>query len=181
MKKDNPWKTLSSEIKYSNPWISVREDKVIRPDGKDGIYGVVSPKIATGVIALTEDEQVYLVGQYRYPTDEYSWEIVEGAAEDGETPIEGAKRELSEEAKLSAKEWLQLGDEIHLSNCFTDERGYLFLATGLSTSNGIADGCEELVIKVVPFEQALRMCQDGEIKDAMSIIGLMRLDSFLKS
>ncbi|NDC38040.1 MAG: NUDIX hydrolase, partial [Proteobacteria bacterium] len=97
MSTDNPWKTLSSKVMYQNPWISVREDQVIRPDGSPGIYGVVETKVATGVVALTPEHKVILVGQYRYPLQQYSWEIVEGGAEHGEDPFVAIQRELEEE------------------------------------------------------------------------------------
>ena len=76
---DNPWKRVSSETKYENPWFHVREDRVVRPDGKPGRYSVVSAaRLATGIVPLWPDGSVTLVGQYRYPLDEYSWEIPEG-------------------------------------------------------------------------------------------------------
>src|SRR5439155_7079061 len=97
-----PWQVLGSRQVYENAWIRVREDDVIRPDGQPGIYGVVEFQgLAVAIIALTEDEQVYLVGQYRYPTDTYSWEVVEGTSEAGEEPLAAAKRELSEETGLT--------------------------------------------------------------------------------
>ena len=79
---DNPWKRLSSREIYKNPWIRVREDQVITPHGKDGIYGVVEAKPAIGVVALTESLDTYLVGQYRYPLDQWSWEIPEGGGQE---------------------------------------------------------------------------------------------------
>lgn len=75
----NPWKTVSTRPIYDNPWISVREDDVIRPDGRPGIYGVVSYKNrAIGVLPVDETGDVWLVGQYRYTIDEYSWENPRG-------------------------------------------------------------------------------------------------------
>src|SRR5918911_392385 len=94
----NPWGKISTRVVYDNPWIKVREDVVIRPDGEQGIYGVVHFKnVAVGVLAV-EGEEVYLVGQYRYTLERYSWEIVEGGCPEGEEPLEAAKRELEEEA-----------------------------------------------------------------------------------
>jgi hypothetical protein len=78
MTVQNPWKKLSSKTVYRNPWITVREDQVITPGGHPGIYGVVETRVATGVVALTDDQHIFLVGQYRYPLDVYSWEIPEG-------------------------------------------------------------------------------------------------------
>jgi len=177
----NPWKTLSRETVYTNPWMSVREDKVIRPDGHEGIYGVVETRIATGVVALTPQIEVVLVGQYRYTMEAYSWEIVEGGADSGEEPMVAAQRELQEEVGLTASEWLPLGGEIHLSNCISSEIGFLYVARGLSETEASPDGTEVLQVKTVPLLEALRMVDDGEIKDAMSIIGLMRVEQWLKT
>ncbi|HEX8175636.1 MAG TPA: hypothetical protein VF543_11000 [Pyrinomonadaceae bacterium] len=84
----NPWRTLSSREVYENNWIRVREDKVIRPDGEQGIYGVVHFRNrAVGVLAIDEDDSIYLVGQYRYTLERYSWEIPEGGCAEGEEPL----------------------------------------------------------------------------------------------
>lgn len=172
----NPWQTLSSEVKYQNAWITVREDQVIRPDGKPGIYGVVETRVATGVLALEEDDSVYLVGQYRYPLDCYSWEIIEGGAELDEDPLEACKRELQEEAGLEADHWALLGHEIHLSNCHSSERGFLYTARGLRHVGAAPEGTEELRLQRVPWNEAVAMVMDGRITDAMSIMAILRHD-----
>src|SRR5918912_1237343 len=113
--KTNPWLTLHSKQVYDNAWISVREDAVIRPDGERGIYGVVHFKnIAIGILAI-EDGFTYLVGQYRYPLEQYSWEIPEGGCAEDEDPLRAAQRELEEETGLRAGVWEKLG-EAHLPN-----------------------------------------------------------------
>lgn len=173
-KTENPWKTLSSKVVYSNPWITVREDAVITPSGTEGIYGVVEPRIATGVVALTETNEVYLVGQYRYATNIYSWELPEGGAELNEDPLTAIKRELKEEAGIIADNWKQLGSEIHLSNSFTNERAFLYMATGLHSVQNDPDDTEILQVKKVPFQDALKMIDSGEILDAMTMLGLYR-------
>ena len=90
----NPWRKTATREVYDNPWIRVREDGVVRPDGQLGVYGVVHFKnIAVGVLAVEGDE-LYLVGQYRYTLDSYSWEIPEGGCPEGEEPVEAARREL---------------------------------------------------------------------------------------
>lgn len=169
----NPWKTLSSREAYSNPWIRVREDQVIRPDGSPGIYGVIEARVATGVVACTEENEVFLVGQYRYPMECYSWEIPEGGAEIGEDPLETIRRELAEEAGLHAKQWYRLGGEFHLSNSFTNERARLYLARDLVSVPSNPEGTEVLQIKKVSFQEALSMVLKGEIHDAMSVIALL--------
>lgn len=174
----NPWRTLSSRIVYENhPWLSVREDEVIRPDGAPGLYSVVQTRIATGVVAINSNNEVVLVGQYRYPLQQYSWEIVEGGADDGESPLEAIRRELREEAGLLAQSWIQLGAEIHLSNCFTDERAYVFLARDLQQVTAEPDGTEILKTRLVPFAECLSLVEAGQITDALSIIGILRAAS----
>lgn len=147
---------------------------MIRPDGQEGIYGVVETRIATGVVAINPEEEVYLVGQFRYAMDEYSWEIIEGGSDDNEDGLQTAKRELQEEAGLLANKWTSLGDELHLTNCHSSERGVLFLAEELSETRANPDGTEELEIKKVPLRDCIAMIDSGEIKDAMSVIGLTR-------
>ncbi|MBI2433663.1 MAG: NUDIX hydrolase [Candidatus Hydrogenedentes bacterium] len=177
MSTRNPWKTLKSRVAYKNDWITVREDDVIRPDGKPGIYGVVETRLATGVVAMTPEREIYLVGQYRYAMEEYSWEIVEGGTDHaGESPLEAAQRELREEAGLVAEHWEPLGHEMHLSNCHSNERAYFFLATVLKQVKSCPDGTEQLQVKRVPLAEALRMVDKGEIKDAMSVLALFFLE-----
>ena len=177
----NPWRTLSSRPIYSNPWIKVREDQVIRPDGNPGIYGVVEMQSwAIGVVPLTEDGDTFLVGQYRYTLGMYSWEIPEGGGVKTETPLEGARRELREEAGLTASTWTYLG-EAHLSNSATDEAGCIFLAEGLTLGEAEPEGTEELRIWRLPFAEAVRMALTGEISDALAVVGLLRADAYLRS
>ena len=171
----NPWRRLSRRIAYENPWITIFHDEVIRPDGREGIYGVVHfPNLATGIVALDERDRVLLVGQYRYTLDCYSWEIPEGAGSPGETALESAQRELREETGFTAAVWRELVRCV-LSNSVTDEHAVLYLATGLAEGAASPDGTEELRLDWVPFETALAMCEDGRILDAMSIVALQRL------
>ena len=176
--KKGPWTTISSELKYLNPWISVREDQILRPDGQPGIYGIVEPKHAVGVVAVAphlENNvlQVYLVGQYRYATQVYSWEIIEGGSEEGEDPLQTGKRELKEEAGLVANEWQMLGNNIQLSNSHSTELATLFLATGLSIGQNSPDPTEELEVRSLDFSKAVEMTLSGEISDALTIMGLL--------
>ncbi|HVF51616.1 MAG TPA: NUDIX hydrolase [Pyrinomonadaceae bacterium] len=169
----NPWRTLSVREVYDNDWISVREDRVVQPDGEAGVYGVVHFKnTAIGVLAV-EDGEVYLVGQYRYPLGQYSWEIPEGGCAADEDPLDAAKRELEEETGLSARHWQQLGTA-HLSNSVTDEYAVWFLAKGLSQGERRPEGTEQLQIRRVPFREALRMAISGEITDALSLLAIMQ-------
>jgi 8-oxo-dGTP pyrophosphatase MutT (NUDIX family) len=169
---ENPWRTLSSKAVYENSWIGLREDAVIRPDGEQGIYGVVHFKnLAIGILAI-EDEHIYLVGQYRYPLDQYSWEIPEGGCAEGEDPLDAAKRELEEETGLRAARWKKMG-EAHLSNSVSDELAIWYLATGLTAGEHHPEGTEQLEVRRVRFDEALEMALTGRITDALSLLAIM--------
>lgn len=169
----NPWRRRSSRQVYENPWISVREDQVIRPDGAPGIYGVVHFKnLAVGALAV-EGEHLYLVGQYRYAVDRYSWEIPEGGCAENEDPVDAARRELREETGLSAENWRRMGSA-HLSNSATDELAIWYLATGLSDGERHPEGTEQIVVKRVAVEEAMRMVLTDEISDVISKAAIMQ-------
>lgn len=169
----NPWQTLATRIVYENPWISVREDQVLRPDGLPGIYGVVQFRnVGIGILPIDDEDHIHLVGQYRYTLSRYSWEIPEGGCPTDEEPLAAAQRELREETGLIAAQWQQLG-RAHLSNSVTDEEAIWFLATGLSQTEAEPEGTEKLEHLRVPFAEALRMIERGEITDSLSIMALL--------
>jgi 8-oxo-dGTP pyrophosphatase MutT (NUDIX family) len=171
--RSNPWTTLSSRLIYDNPWISLREDQVLRPDGQSGIYGVVHFKNrAVGVLPVDEHGRVWLVGQHRYPLDAYSWEIPEGGCPESETPEATAHRELREETGLTAGS-LELVATSHLSNSVSDEVAYVFRATELTEGAVDPEGCEQIVVRRVEWEEAWSMLRRGEITDSMSVIALL--------
>jgi len=173
--KNNPWKTLSERDVYSNPWIGLTEYQVINPSGKPGIYGKVHYKnIAIGIVALDSENNIYLVGQFRYTLDAYSWEIPEGGCPLGTDPLESAKRELREETGLTANRWTLL-QRLHLSNSVSDEEGLIFLAEDLSQgASSLEDTEADIQVMKLPLQEAIQMAMDGRITDGISIIGLLR-------
>lgn len=173
MPKKNPWTKLKSAVKYENPWIKVREDAVLKPNGEPGIYGVVEFKnMAVGVIALNSKREVVLVGQFRYPLNEYSWEIPEGGCPFGEQPLAAAKRELLEETGYRARKWKKLF-EMTLSNSSTNERATVYLATDLTLHAAEPEDTEILKRKTVKLTKAVEMVFSGEITDAISVAALL--------
>ncbi|WP_299251204.1 NUDIX domain-containing protein [uncultured Cytophaga sp.] len=178
---DNPWKTIRSKEIYENPWISVREEDVLKPNGEPGIYGVVSFKNkAIGIVPIDSEGYTYLVGQFRYTLNAYSWEIPEGGGPMNETPLEAAKRELQEETGLIASTWKDLG-RIHTSNSVTDEEGFLFLATDLTPGPSNPEDTEQLIIKRVSLKDAVAMVMNGEITDSLTIAGLLKASLLVQS
>ena len=175
----NPWQVLSTEQKYQNPWISVREDQVINPAGGRGIYGVVSMKNkAIGIIPIDAEGNTWLVGQYRYPLNEYSWEIPMGGGPIEIDILESAKRELQEETGFSARRWTNIA-RLHTSNSVTDEEGFVFLAEDLIPGEVAPEETEDLRLWKLPFAEAVQMALDDRITDAISVAGLLKADKNL--
>ena len=167
-----PWRRRTRREIYANPWITVWHDEVDRPDGSDGIYGVVHfENLAVGAVVLDDADRVLLVGQHRYTLDAYSWEIPEGGVPPDESPLDGAKRELREETGVEADGWRELC-RLHLSNSVSDEAGLLFAARARHHGEAKPDATEDLTVRWVPFDAAMTMIGTGEITDAMSIAGL---------
>lgn len=176
----NPWTTLKSQIAYDNPWIKVTHQDVLNPAGNPGIYGVVHFKnIAVGIVPIDREGNTWLVGQYRYTLDQYSWEIPEGGCPLGKSPLEAAKRELLEETGISGLKWTKILD-FHLSNSVTDEIGEAYLAEDLSFGEATPEETEQLEVKKLPFDEALEMVFRGEITDSLSVMALMRVGFLLK-
>lgn len=175
----NPWTKKESKDIYDNPWISVREDQVINPSGNPGIYGVVHFKNkAIGIIPIDENGYTYLVGQYRYSLDEYSWEIPMGGGPIEIDILESAKRELKEETGFTARKWTNIA-RIHTSNSVTDEEGFVFLAEDLIAGETEFEDTEDLQIKKISIRAAVQMVMDNEITDSLSVAGLLKVARIL--
>ena len=170
----NLWKKISSRQVYDNPWINVEEHQVLNPAGKPGIYGKVHFKNkAIGIIPINEKDETWLVGQYRYTLDVWSWEIPEGGGALSTDPLISAKRELKEETGLEAEKWTKIG-QAHLSNSVSDEEGILFVAENLTEGRSEREDTEaDMKIKKVHLKDAVDMVVKGEITDSLSVIGLL--------
>ena len=169
-----PWRSHARRAIYDNPWISLTEHEAEAPTGFRNTYGVVGFKnLAIAVLPLHEDGTVTLVGQHRFPHAGYSWEIPEGGAPLGEDPLDGARRELREEAGLEASVWREVM-RVQLSNSVTDEVGVGFVATGLSQTAAAPDETESLALARVPFHEALDLALQGAIPDMLSVAMLLR-------
>jgi 8-oxo-dGTP pyrophosphatase MutT (NUDIX family) len=171
----NPWRTLTSRIAYENPWVRVREDRVIRPDGQPGIYGVIEIRPSIGVVAIDSSDQMVLVGQWRYPLGRHSWEVPRGGSGPGETDLQSvAARELREEAGVTARHWESLGP-VDLNNGVTTDVEHLFLATGLEVGDAHPEGDESIASRWVKFEDAVRMVFSGEITECCSVAAILKV------
>lgn len=171
-----PWTVHGEKLVYENPWMTVREYAVTRPDGKPGQYGVMEPKnLAIGILPLFEDGTVMLVGQYRFAMDCWSWELPEGGGPMDELPLDSAKRELAEETGLSAANWLEFL-ELDMTNSITNERAFAYIAWDLEQGDAEPEGTEDIEMRRIPFAEALREAVDGRIRDAFTLAMLLKAD-----
>ncbi len=191
LNEKSPWKTLSSEIVYENPWISVRHDKVITPGKTNGVYGVVtSKKNGLRIIAVTEDSKIILNREYRYGIGRFSYELPAGGIEADESALVCAQRELKEEAGLTADSWQQLQSVADWPSV-VELTETIFVATGLHGSLEDAKRDDNEAIsetKAFSMSEILQMIKAGDIFCAPSISGiflylldkgLLKLDSIM--
>lgn len=170
----NPWKTLKSEQVYESGWIKVVKHDCLSPADKPAIYSVVNFKnLAIGILPLDDENNTWLVGQWRYPINEYSWEIPEGGGPLDIDPLESAKRELKEETGIIARDFTEIM-RLHLSNSATDELAIVYIAKGLSFENSEPEESEILQIKKVHINEAFDMVNKGQITDAISVAAIMK-------
>lgn len=178
MKKSNKplrqFKTLRSKIVYKNKWIRIQEDQTIRPDGRKGLYAYVMTHPAVFIIALTEQNEVYLVKQQRYIFGSMETLEIPAGNTDGQEPLKAAKRELQEETGLRARNWKYLGDTQPF-NAISNEVNYFYLATNLTQTSKhkqAEDGISETV--KAPFPKLVKMVKSGEVNDGQSIVAIMK-------
>jgi ADP-ribose pyrophosphatase len=165
----NPWKTLTSEKVYDSPWIGLTKHDVLNPSGNPGIYSVVHFKnLAIGILPLDKDYNTWIVGQYRYPIKQYSWEIPEGGGKRDVPPLDSAKRELLEETGITANKWTNI-QEMYLSNSASDEFCILYIAQDLSFGASEPDEDEQLEVRKIHFDELYKMVDTGEITDSLTV------------
>lgn len=172
--ESNPWQTLRRKNIYHNPWITVEEHDVMNPAGNETIYGIVQfSHYAIGILPVDTEGNTWLIGQYRYPVNEYTWEIPEGGGDIAIDPLISAQRELLEEAGIKAEKWTLL-QELQLSNSVTDEYGFIYLAENLSFENPNPDEDEDLQVIKISLADAYQLVLNGAIKDSLTVIALLK-------
>ncbi|KJV05876.1 NUDIX domain-containing protein [Methylocucumis oryzae] len=175
-----PWQILSEHKVHESPWIRIDHYDVITPAGTNGTYTTVDFKNwAIGIIPIDDEGYTYIVGQYRFPLQDYSWEIPEGGGAKNTTLLASAQRELLEETGIRAKHWKMIY-EFHTSNSVTNERAFIFLATDLEFGLAQPEETEQLSLRRIPFQELVTMVYNNEIKDSLTVIAVLVADNIMR-
>lgn len=175
--KKGPFKVLSTRKVYKNPWITVREDTVMRPGGGQGLYGVVDYGKGVSIVALSDTMEVFLVKEYYYAIEEYGIQLPSGGIEEKEMPIDAAKRELVEETGGVGKTWYELGF-VHPLTMALRSPAYLYLALDVKQKG---KGEEHIDVIKVPFAKAYHMVLENKIVHAPSCVAILKAKIFLET
>ena len=170
----SPFRRKNSKEVYKNPWIKVREDGVVRPDGKDGIFGVVEMQSGVTVVALTKDGSVVLAKEYKYAVERYTLECISGGMDSGETTLDAAKRELREETGAETDDWIDLGNLDPYTSIILGPN-HMYLAQNITfTTDQHTDDGEIIDLIEIPFEEALTKVMVGEITHGASVAAILK-------
>lgn len=167
-------KTLNSDTRFEGRVFTVTVDKVELENGRTSTREVVHHHGGACIAALTENDEIYLVRQFRYAFGQELWELPAGKLEKGEDPFAAARRELGEECGLTAEHFVDLGP-VYPTVGYCTEIIYCWAATGLSPCGMHLDEDEFLTPEKVPFDRAVEMVLSGEIRDGKTVAALLKI------
>jgi len=170
---------MTSRIVYRSRWITLREDQVIRPNGERGTYGFIQLRLTAGVLAIDSRNHIALIEEFRYPLKTTTYELPRGLSVPGETPLQAAQREASEEAGIVGGRWQKLG-VLNPGPGFTNEYLHLFLVRGFRVEETHPDDVEVQRVHWVPFPTLRKWIHKGKCNDAMTLAAIARYDTLAK-
>lgn len=176
--KKGLWKVTDTKIVYENPWIKVKEDKVIRPDNKQGIFGVVKMKSGISVLPLDNEGNVYLTREYHYAVGRVTIEAISGGIDNQEDKLEAAKRELKEETGMIADKWRDLGFVDPFTTVVVSPN-YMFLATELSFLEAHPEKTENIEIVKIPLTEAIKWVMESKITHGATSTLILKVKNLL--
>jgi ADP-ribose pyrophosphatase len=174
MREHGPWKIRLSERMYSDPWIELFRDQVVRPDGLPGTYATVHLKHGVCVLALDDDQNVHLTKEFHYAVGRWTIEGVSGGIEDAESPLTAATRELAEELGIEASRWTPLGSVDPFTSAVVSPV-QLYLAQDLKFIETSPEGTEQIEHVVMTLDEAVQAVREGVITHAPTCVALLRL------
>ncbi|MEX2285546.1 MAG: NUDIX hydrolase [Planctomycetaceae bacterium] len=176
MKQRGPWQIVKSHEVYRDPWLSVRKDDVIRPDGQPGTHSVVTVKSGVCVLALDDANNVYLTEEFHFGVGRVTLEAVSGGTEPNEQPLETAQRELREELGIDAEHWIDVGVVDPLTASVVSPTR-LYLARTLHLGSPSPEGTEHIRCIKMPLAEAVRKVLDSEITHGPSCVLIFKAAS----
>lgn len=179
MKKHGPWTIKETHERYKSETMRVLEHEVIRPDGTDSTYSTIDLKPGVEILALDSEGFVYMVKEFRFAVGRETVEAVGGGTDEGEEPVDAARRELREELGIEAEEWTALG-ELHFSPSMVNSPANLFLARGLTFVEKKEDGGEVLETVKMPFTEAVEKALNGDFIHSSSCVLILRTQAYLR-
>ena len=180
-KRKGPFHLLSTREVYKNPWIRVREDRVIRPDGKRGTFAFTTAHPGVSIVAIDKQGRCYLIREYGYAIGRTTTKLMAGAIDRGETPLQAAKRECLEESGMGGGTWRYLGN-IHYYPTIFDTKEHMYLALDVENRQAQSEEDEPLIrVICIPFQKAVRMALTGKIDGAESIVAILKAHHYLRS
>ena len=178
--KFSPYKTTSSRIAWACPWYSVRQDEIVTPDGKPGVYNTIESPTSVWIVPVTHDGQIVLIYNYRYTINEWCWEVPAGSQENGYSLLDTARKELKEEVGGVAESMTQIG-RFYTANGICNEVGYHFLATGVTLTEPNHEATEVMEIHAKPVDEVMAMVRNGRITDGNSALALLACEPLLQT
>ena len=172
--RPQPWRSAGESVIFENPWMRLTRHPAVAPTGLQSDYVVMRPQnLSVGVLPIHDDGTVTLVGQQRFALMNWSWEMPEGGAPFDEDPLEGAKRELAEEAGLAAATWRE-ALKVEMANSITDERAIAWIAWDFQPAPTAPDPTEVIRVARVPFGDLLREIGRGAVRDMFTVATTLR-------
>jgi len=175
----NKWKIKSQNIVFSQKLFKVKKQKILLPNGKEREYSIVERQPISVIFPISDKLELYLISQFRYLFDKKILEAVAGHIDEGETPLEAAKRELKEETGITASDWKEIL-ELETSASVIKSSVHVFLAKGVIFGKSDPEEGEKIELVKMSIENAIKKIMDGEIKTAATIIGVFLLDKLNK-
>jgi ADP-ribose pyrophosphatase len=171
-------KVVSSETIFKGRVFDLKRDHIIEPGGIEVVREVIAHPGSVVVLPVFPDGRILMIRQYRHATAQYMWELVAGHKEQGESPAEGARRELLEETGYSARTYTKL-IEIFPSPGLLGERMDIFLAQGLTKGKAQPEDDEQISQRIFTLAEIEKWIQSGKIQDSKSVSGILYYARFV--